>query len=261
MNKLIGFAAVLLLLLAPVACSIQTIEPGTSGVKKTLGKVEDKALPPGLYFYNPFTTDIIEMDNRVQTFTGADEVYTKDVQQVGVDYVLNFNLQADQSVKIYTTVGSNYANVLIPQAVKGILKNTIGKWDAIELVANRGKASSDIEAAIATELAKNGMSVTGLQLTNIKFGKEFEQAVEAKVTAVQQAEQSRNQTVQVQEQAKQRVISAQADAQAMQIQTAALKESQSLVLYEAVKKWNGVLPQFVTGENSNLLMQLPQTAK
>lgn len=257
-KKIIIVALAILIPLILSLSGVEVIEPGSSGVKKTLGKVEEKELAPGFYLYNPFTSSITEMDNKTQKGQGETEVYTKDVQQVAVSYVINYNLRPNASVYIYTQVGPDYESIVIDPVVNGILKNTIGKWDAIELVANRSKASSDIEAAISAELNKSGITVTSLQLTNIKFGREFEAAVEAKVTAVQKAEEAKNNTVQVREQASQRIIAAEADARAMQIQTAALKESQSLVMYEAVKKWNGVLPQIITGNGSNLLMQLPE---
>jgi len=63
----------------------------------------------------------------------------------------------------------------------------------------------------------------------------------------------RNETVQIQEQAKQRVIAAQADAEAMKIKTDALEKSQSLVLCEAVQKWNGVLPTIVLAGRGQIL--------
>ncbi len=238
-------------------CGAEIVEPGHSGIKKTLGKVEPDPLPPGFYLYNPMISTVFEVDNRVQRLENTTEVYTKDVQQVDVTYVINYNLQPAKTVEIYTEVGKDYADILIPQAIEGIMKNTIGKWNAIELVSNRGQASAGVSDAINVELEKHGIKVSGFQMTNLKFRQEFEAAVEAKVNAVQKAEEARNNTVQVEEQAKQRVIAAEADAKAMQIQTAALKESQSLVLYEAVKKWNGVLPSIVTGEGSNMLMQLP----
>jgi regulator of protease activity HflC (stomatin/prohibitin superfamily) len=43
------------------ACGIERVDEGYRGVKKVWGKVEGEALGPGLYFYNPFSTDIFEM--------------------------------------------------------------------------------------------------------------------------------------------------------------------------------------------------------
>lgn len=247
----------LLLLVIPVlglsGCGIEIVDAGNTGVKKTLGKVTDETFPPGLYFVNPLTTNIIQMDNQVQKYTADTPVYTKDVQQASVSISINYNLRPDASARIYREVGREYVTRLMPQVIAGSLKNVIGKWNAIELVSNRAAAQAEIREMIAAELDDHGIVVSGFELTNIDFVDAFEQAVEAKVVAVQRAEEAKNQTVRVQEEAKQRIIAAEADAKAMQIKTAALRESQSLVLYEAVQKWDGVLPKIIGGEGGNML--------
>jgi regulator of protease activity HflC (stomatin/prohibitin superfamily) len=154
---------------------------------------------------------------------------------------------------MYIEVGYTYADILIPQVVNGSIKNVIGKWNAIDLVGNRDKASSEIEKQIADILSTRGLVVQKVELTNIDYDQAFEAAVEAKVVAVQRAEEAKNTTVRVKEEAQQRIIAAEADAEAMKIKTTALKESQSLVLYEAVQKWNGVLPKILTGDTGSIL--------
>lgn len=247
--------AVIILVIGKIvlSSSVIVVEPGHTGVRKTLGRVAEEAYAPGMYFAFPFVSTIIEMDNRIQKYEDTTAVYTKDVQQAEVRYALNFRLEPASSVDIYTSVGVAWQNILIPQVVMSSMKNVVGQWAAMELIANRGKAALDIEAMIANDLKTRGISITGFSLTNIDFQSEFEQAVEAKVVAVQKAEMAKNQTVQVQEQANQRVIAAKAEAEAMQIKTEALTKNQSLILYEAVQKWNGDLPKIMGGSGGNFL--------
>jgi regulator of protease activity HflC (stomatin/prohibitin superfamily) len=215
--------------------------------------VHADAYPPGFYVVMPIVSSITPMDNRIQRFDDKTEVYTKDVQQAAISYTLNYSLAPATSVKMYTDVGMDWANKLIPQVVVSSIKNVIGQWNALEIVANRGKASQDIETMISKNLGERGIDISGFNLTNIDFQPQFEQAVEAKVVAVQNAEMAKNQTVQVEEQARQRVIAAEADAKAMLIKTDALTKNQSLIMYEAVQKWNGELPKIVGGNGGNLL--------
>jgi regulator of protease activity HflC (stomatin/prohibitin superfamily) len=198
------------------------------------------------------------MDNRVQKMEDRTNVYSKDVQQADIIYTLNYSLDQAASVRMYTEVGGFWAEKLIPQAVLSSMKNVIGQWNALELVSNRMKASTDIESMIRATLKDRGISVSGFSLTNIDFQNEFEQAVEAKVVAVQKAEMAKNQTVQVQEQANQRVIAAEADAKAMMIKTDALTKNQSLILYEAVQKWDGQLPRIMSGGTGGNFLNIPE---
>lgn len=240
--------------LALSACGVEVVDAGHTGVKKTLGKIDDETLlTAGMYFVNPFTTDIIKMDNRVQRADGETSTYTKDVQQANIAYVINYNLQPSQSAIILMEVGRDYEEKIIPQVVKGSMKNVVGQWNAIDLIANRQKASQQIMALIQEELKQSGIIVSNLELTDVSYQEQFEKAVEDKVTAVQRAEEAKNNTVRVQEEANQRIIAAKADAEAMTIKTEALKQSQSLVMYEAVQKWDGVLPRIVGGDGGTLL--------
>jgi len=248
MKKLFSIAAILSVI-ALSGCGVETVEQGNTGIKKTLGKVDETALDAGFYTYNPFVTSIIEMDNKINKIEDQTEIYTKDVQQAGITYAINYALKPEFSIKMYSTVGQQWQATIIPQVLNGAMKNTIGKWNAIDLISNRDKAADAIEASISSELTVYGVTVVSFQLVNVDFQPDFEKAVEAKVIAVQTAEQAKNETVQVQEQANQRVIAAKADAEAMQIKSAALSQNQNLVAYEAVQKWNGVLPQYVLGDS------------
>ena len=240
-----------------VSSMVIVVDAGHTGVKKTLGKVADDAYPPGLYIVFPVTTTMIQMDNRVQK---AEEQRREVIRHWRTCSRRKIKitrwtraLDGSASARMYTQVGTYWANTLIPQVVTSSMKNIIGQWAALELIANRGKASQDIESMIAAALKDRGIAITGFSLTNIDFRPEFEQAVEAKVVAVQNAEMAKNQTVQVQEQANQRVIAAKADAEAMQIKTDALTKNQSLIMYEAVQKWNGELPKIIGGNGGNML--------
>ncbi|MBI1216493.1 MAG: hypothetical protein GC185_11835 [Alphaproteobacteria bacterium] len=259
-RKLVGVGVLALLGLLFISSTIVVVDAGHTGVKKTLGKVASEAYPPGLYLVMPFVSSITQMDNRVMKFEDKTAVYTKDVQQADISYVLNYNLMPGTSVEMYSTVGMNWAYKLIPQVITASMKNVIGQWNALELVSNRIKASQDIQDMISDDLKKEGIRVTAFSLTNIDFQPQFEQAVEAKVVAVQNAEMAKNQTVQVQEQANQRVIAAKADAEAMKIKTDALNKNQSLIMYEAVQKWNGELPKILTGSGAGSILNIPPSA-
>ena len=71
--------------------------------------------------------------------------------------------------------------------------------------------------------------------------------MEQKVIAQQKAIEEQNRTKQIEEQARQKVLSAEAEAKSMQIRAEALEQNAKLVEWEAVQKWNGVLPQYMLG--------------
>lgn len=241
--------AVVLGFLALVAScsSVTTVETGHRGVKTVFGKVEGDPLPEGIYFTSPFTTSIHEIDIRTQKYEDKTEVYTKDVQTATVMYTVNYSVKGDQAGELFKTVGKEYADKLIPQAVQGALKNATGQFEAVDIISNRENVRIAVETTLRNTLSPRGLVIEGFQLTDVSFTKEFDAAVEAKVIAIQKADQARNNTVQVQEEGKQTIITANADAQAMKIKSEALSQNQNLVAYEAVLKWDGKLPDQMLG--------------
>ena len=225
----------------------EVVDTGHRGVEITFGEVQEKSLPEGLYFYNPLTTDIFEIDTRIQRFDGDEWAYTKDVQQAKITYTINLNLQKDAAHTVYRDVGMNWQQKLVPQVVSGVMKTVIGKWDAVDLIGNRDKATMAIQEAVTSALGRANVTATKFEITNIEYSKEFENAIEAKVTAIQRATESQNKTVQIEEEAKQKVITAEAEAQSMRIRANALTQNKALVEYEAVQKWDGKMPTMMLG--------------
>lgn len=226
------------------------IDTGHRGVKTVFGKVDGKPLTEGFYFYNIFTTIIHELNVQTQKLRYETATYTKDVQKSTFAITVNYAVDADHIGDLFMLYGAEYADKLIPQVVEGSLKNVVGKWEAVELIANRDKATIQIEKAIQDALRDRFINVSRVEVNNIDFTPEFEKAVEAKVVAIQRASESENKTKQIQEEAKQKVIAAKAEAESMKIRSEALSQNKSLVEYEAVQKWNGVLPEYMLGNST-----------
>jgi len=229
---------------------MKIIDTGHRGVKITFGKVQGSSLPEGIYFYNPFTSSIVELDVRELTMEGTTKGYTKDVQNVAVTYTLNYHSDPSQIHTLYETIGRDYAQKLIPQIVLGNLKEVIGQYEAVKLVSDREQANEAISVQIKESLALKMITVKNFEITNFDFNDAFENAVEAKVVAIQQAEEAKNKTVTIREEADQRLISAKAEAESMKIRSQALSQNKSLVEYEAVQKWDGKLPVTMMGNSS-----------
>jgi regulator of protease activity HflC (stomatin/prohibitin superfamily) len=256
--KYIIGGAVLVFATVVTSCSATKVDTGHVGLKVRFGKVVEGPLPANLYFVNPFTTDMVQMDTRVQKWESKTQAYTKDVQQAGVDFVLNYSLDPRQVSVVYQTVGIQWGEKLVGQVVIEEIKREIGQHEAVNLVAQRAIAARTIEANVTKLLAAKNVVVSGLQLTNIDYSDEFEHAVEAKVVAQQNAIQEQNRTVQVREKATQQietakgnaeatVLNAKAEAESIRIRANALEANAKLVEWEAVQKWDGKLPVYSMG--------------
>jgi prohibitin 2 len=240
-----GIAIVAIVVLSFAGCGIKVVDTGQRGIKTRFGEVVSESLPEGLYFFNPITSNIVEMDTRVQRFDGETDTYTRDVQQAVIKYTLNYRLQQNAAHLVYRDIGREWENRLIPQVVLGTLKEVVGKWDAVDLIANRDKAANTAYESIRGHLADRNVEVSRFEITDIAYTREFENSVEQKVIAQQKAIEEQNRTKQIEEQARQKVLSAEAEAKSIQIRAQALEQNAKLVEWEAVQKWNGVLPQYM----------------
>lgn len=242
-----------LALLFPIAllggCGFEQIDEGYRGVYRNWGKVEGEPLLPGLHFYNPISSGILELDVRERKMEGKTSCFTLDTQKVDIDFAVTFYPKADKIGALYSQFGQEWEKTIVSQVILGSLKDAIGGLKADDLVSKREAAKQKAESEMKVMLDARNVVATKLDLVNLDFDDAYEKAVEAKVVAIQKAAEAKNHTVEVEEKAKQTVAAAKADAEAMRIKSAALSANKGLVQYEAIQKWNGQLPHYMFGSS------------
>ena len=228
-------------------CGVEQIDAGNRGVKTVWGEVQDQSLSEGLYFYNFISNKIYEIDCKTQNISFQFDTYTKDVQQARINFSVNYSVDGNNAHTLFKEIGLNYESKVIQPKVIQAVKDVVGKWEADSLVANREKATEEILSMLSGSLSKNYILVQNVVIEDIEYSTQFEKAIEEKQIATQDAIKAKNKTKQVEEEAKQKVLSAKAEAESMRIRSQALSQNQNLVAYEAVQKWNGVLPVNIYG--------------
>lgn len=232
------------------SCGFEVVDTGHRGVKTEFGKVVGESLPEGLYFYNPISTDIVELDIRTQKISVNSQAYSSDAQIVAATIEVNLNLNPNAAHTTYKDVGLDWANKIVGPILLGLTKEAIGGYKAVDLIANRNKVTNQILTSLQEKLATKSITLTNLEISNLDFDDSFEAAVRDKVIAVERAKESKNKTVRIEEEARQKVLSAKAEAESMRIRAKALTQNKSLVEYEAVQKWDGKLPEMMMGGGS-----------
>ncbi len=233
---------------AAIVAGCSQINPGEAGFETQWGKIEStEILREGLHWYAPIGGDIVIYDCKNQNARFKTEQYTKDIQQADTEISVTFYLDPKSIIEIHKTTGQDYANKLIYPAVIGCAKDVFGKWNATDVIAKREEATEFVSKALKDKLLPYGIHITMVEILDISFKNKFEDAVEAKQIAEQEANRAKNLTVKIKEEAQQKIIAAEADAKAMAVRAKALEQNKSLVEYEAVMKWDGKLPQYMMG--------------
>ena len=245
LKNVINSTLAILFLIFLSSCGFKQVDEGYRGIKTEWGKVIGEPLPPGIYFYNPVSNSVFEMEVREQKLESETACFTKDTQSVVVRYAVTYYPQQDMIGKIYSQFGLDWSSKIISPSVIGSIKDSIGQYIADDLVSKREAVKLAAQNEITSALATRNIIVTRLDIINLDFDDAYEKAVEAKVVAIQKAQEAKNKTVEIEEQAKQTVKAAQAEAESMRIRANALTQNKSLVEYEAVQKWDGKLPTYM----------------
>ena len=237
------------------------VDEGYIGVKYQFGKIVDSSLSAGLNFHIPFIEEIKPVDIREQIYSVQTNAYTSDTQTVdNLSLKLNYCYDPTQLSDIIRSTGIDNVEtkLLVPNVAK-ISKNEIGKVRAEDLVQSRSEIQDSIYEVLKDTLAPNGIVVTAFAIENLDFDDAFEQSIQAKVIAAQEALKMQNKTVEREEEARQKVIAAQAEADSQKIKAEAeayaievvqeqLAKSPNYIDYLKINNWNGELPQAIGNE-------------
>lgn len=239
--------------LALVGCGFEIVDTGYRGIETRFGEVVGQPLPEGLHWYNPFTSRIQEIEVREQKIEHETECFTRDTQKVVIKFAMTFYPDPAKIHELYRQFGWEWQEKIVLPPTLGSIKDVVGQYIADDLVAKREAAKTAAQDELQLNLAARNVTVTRIDFTNLDFDDAYEQAVEAKVVAIQKAAESKNKTVEIEEKARQSVIAAEAEAKSMRIRSQALSENKSLVEWEAVQKWDGKLPQYSFGSSVPLI--------
>ncbi len=252
---------IVVLLIVVLFNSFTVVNEGFIGVKYQFGKIVASDLTAGLNFHIPFIETIEQVDTREQIYSVMTDAYTSDTQTVNeLQLKVNYYYAPNQLSDLIRSIGiSNVETKLLVPNVAKITKDEIGKVQAEKLVQNRSDVQNAIFNVIRETLAPNGIVVTAFAIENLTFDDAFEQSIQAKVIAAQDALKMQNKTAEKEEEAKQLVIAAEADAEAQKIKAEAeayaiqvvqeqIAQSPNYIEYLKISNWNGVLPQAIGTE-------------
>lgn len=257
--KLIAVAVVVFVLVIIGAASSYIIEPGTRGVKITLGKAEDQFLPEGFGFRTPFITQIIPVLIKQRTVSLQADCFSSDLQQVTVEVRVLYRVPEASVVQIFRQYAGDPFDSLIAPRVQEALKEVTAALTADLIVKRRDSVKTNAIAAARSKIGEI-LYVDDIVIRNIHLSKELEAAIEAKMVAEQEAERARFTQVQTKVEAETAVIRAEGEAKAIRVRGEALKLNPAFIRLQIVEKWNGksplVVPADANNSGPNLLLPL-----
>ncbi len=251
LGKKIAVIGVVIACLIVVGGSTGIVGAGQRGVLLRFGAVTREIKEEGLYFKIPFAEEVILMSTQLQKYTASVGSSSKDLQLVTTQVTLNYQLNAGSVPEIYRTMRQDYENRVIEPYMQEAVKSTTADFNAEELITQRPQVKDELQNLMTERLAPLGIVVIQLSITDFQFSVTFQQSIEAKVKAVQEALEAENALRRVEFEAQQAITRAEAEAKGLELQKAQITE-QLLALRRievqgrAIDKWNGVMPTVVT---------------
>lgn len=248
--KLIGAGLLIFLLVVLGATSSYIIEPGTRGVKITLGKATDQFLPEGFGFRTPFITRIVPVVIQQRTTPLRADCFSSDLQQVTIETRVLYRVPESSVVQIYREYAGDPFDSLIAPRVQEGLKEVTALMTAEQIVKRREEVKTKAIAAARIKIGELLM-VEDIVIRDIHLSKELETAIEAKMVAEQEAARARFTQLQAQVEATTAVIRAEGEAKAIRVRGEALKLNPAYLRLQIVEKWNGKSPLAVPADPNN----------
>jgi len=247
MLKIAVVLIIALLILGTVFGSLYIVDSGERGVLLTWGKVELKAVEPGLHFKTPWMQSVQIFDVKTQKYETDAIAASRDLQTVSTTIAVNYNLLPEAVPIIYSEIGLSFAERVIQPAVQEVVKASTAKFSAEELITNRAAAKDMIQQMLTDRLARSHIVVVDTAIINFEFSPAFKDAIEAKVTAEQQKLKAERDFQRTLIEANMTYVKADAEARALERQKSALTpELVELRRIDAqraaIDKWDGRLP-------------------
>ena len=260
----IGVAAVSAALVA--WSFVNTVPAGYVGVRVNLYAdkgVQNEVLGTGRYIVGinqqlfRFPT-FNQLENYKQPFVFQSSDAMEIKARVGVEY----NINPEKVATIFTTYRKGIDDItqinLRQYISDGLIKHAV-KMDINELTqGGKSKLLDDVTQEIKTKLEPVGIRIIKLSWTDdLTYPEQVRQSINAKIEATQRALLRENEVAQskaeaeklrvaAQGEADARITKAKAEAEAIAIKAKALRDNPDILQLNAIDKWNGVLPQYLT---------------
>src|SRR6266481_944115 len=265
-----------------------SVDAGSVGVVKRFGNPIG-TLQPGLHFVRPVGDTVTEVPVQTRIVKTAEDASSKDLQIVKTEVTLAYHVDKNHAMDILVQLNNDAESRVIVPAILESIKAETSQYDVQQLVTQRARVRDGIEERVKQRLAPYFIIAETTSITNFAFSQQYEQSIEQKQVAEQNAEKAKNDLVRIKVEAEQAaaeakgkgdaaiaaatgeahstLIVARAKAEAQKLQrdniTPELLQLRTIELMH--DRWDGVFPSTYIGSGSNtnpasLLIQPPTHA-
>lgn len=178
-----------------------------------IGGIKDEVYEEGTHlmvpwFERPIIYDVRARPNVIQSTSGS-----RDLQMVNIGLRVLTRPMPNKLPEIYRTLGTDFAERVLPSIIQETLKSVIAQYNASQLLTMREVVSRDIRRILTQRAHNFNIVLDDVSITQLTFSREYTSAVEAKQVAQQDAERAKFIVEKAQQDKQSAIIRAQGEAQ------------------------------------------------
>lgn len=237
--------------------SFTTIDAGYRGVVLRFGALTGRTLQPGPHLIIPVFETVRPISVQVNVEKLDSQAASHDLQVVHTQVTLAYYQDPCCVKDIWAELNDDALDRVVIPAIQEAIKAQTAQFDAEQLIAQRASVRNGIEQYVHDRLNPHHIDVDAVSITDFSFSEEYNRAIEAKVTAQQNALKAENDLNRIKIEAEQKVTQAQAEAKALEVQkqqiTPELIELRTIEMMQS--RWDGQLPNvYMAGSGGALPM-------
>lgn len=212
--------------------------------------VQRGELGEGLHFLWPILQQPTVYDIKTATYTMSGVTWEGDVksndaltaltadgQTVALDMSIRYHADPDHVWRLHQSIGPDYKEKLIRPQARAHTRMVVAGFNVIDVYSGRRMVIQDqIKSRLRESFAKNDIILDDVLLRDVKFSPAFQQAIEQKQVALQDAQRMVYELDRARKERDRKVIEAQGAAEAIRLKADALAQNPQLVQYEYVQK-------------------------
>lgn len=260
------------IVLFTLSCAVVIIPTGYTGVRTTFGQIDSVTVQNGFNWKLPYVQSVEKVNNKQQDITFKEQIWSETSERTAIYYdgvTVTYQINPEKSAWIYANV-TNYKDSLVNQsivasAIKASSKS-LSDTDATNRSTIEPLAMGNLQKSLDEKYGENVVYINKVIISNADFEDSYNQTIAAKQQAQIEAEQQAIENQRAIEkaeadatvkkttaaaEAEAKLITAEAEAEANELLEKSLTDQ---ILREMwIEKWNGQLPQYVSGDNSSVM--------